>query len=130
MLVFWAIIGTAIATIGAGVLGGISFLLTKRVVSGRWRVVLVCCVFPSLCLPWGGLGFQAIVNETVPHRDAGLGDTWRCPLPNGDALMMIDLMDKGWVYNPKDPIFRWGERARGCGFRSSGITARRTLDSR
>lgn len=46
-------------------------------------------------------GFQAIVNEIVLHRDPGLGDTWHCPLPNGYALLMIDVMDHGWVYNPK-----------------------------
>ena len=45
--------------------------------------------------------FQAIVNETVLHRDAGLGDTWNCPLPNGYALLMIDTTDQGFVYNPQ-----------------------------
>ncbi len=59
--------------------------------------------FPSFVLH--GLGmvfvFQAVVDETVLHRDAGLGDTWRCPLPNGYALLMIDVTDQGWVYNPK-----------------------------
>jgi hypothetical protein len=45
--------------------------------------------------------FQAVVNETVLHRDAGLGDTWNCPLPNGYALLMIDTTDQGWIYNPK-----------------------------
>jgi hypothetical protein len=45
--------------------------------------------------------FQAVVNESVLHRDPGLGDTWECPLPNGYALLMIDTTDNGWVYNPK-----------------------------
>ncbi len=44
--------------------------------------------------------FQEVINETVHHRDAGLGDTWRCPLPNGYALMMIDVTDQGWVPTP------------------------------
>ena len=42
-----------------------------------------------------------MVNESLLHRDAGLGDTWNCPLPNGYAITMIDVTDNGWVYNPK-----------------------------
>jgi hypothetical protein len=34
-------------------------------------------------------------------RDLGIGDTWHAPLPNGYQIMMIDVTDKGWVYNPK-----------------------------
>ena len=49
--------------------------------------------------------FQAIINETVLNRDLGLGDTWHCPLPNGYHLMMIDLTDQGWIYNPKTQRF-------------------------
>jgi hypothetical protein len=44
--------------------------------------------------------FQAVVNETLLHRDLGLGDTWHAPLPNGYQIMMIDVTDQGWVYNP------------------------------
>jgi hypothetical protein len=60
-------------------------------------------LFPFLCLGWGGavFVFQWIVNETVFHRDPGIGDAWTCPLPNGYALLMIDVPDQGWVYNPK-----------------------------
>ena len=102
-LVFWAIIGIVIATIGACVLGGLSFFLTRRVSRSRWPVVVASCVFPFLCLPWGAVvfGFQAVVNETFLHRDPGLGDAWRCPLPNGYSILMIDETDNGWVYNPR-----------------------------
>ncbi len=44
---------------------------------------------------------QAVVNEGLLHRDLGLGDTWHAPLPNGYQIMMIDVTDQGWVYNPK-----------------------------
>ncbi|HEY6369795.1 MAG TPA: hypothetical protein VIX37_04395 [Candidatus Sulfotelmatobacter sp.] len=30
-----------------------------------------------------------------------MGDTWQAPLPNGYQIMMIDVTDQGWVYNPK-----------------------------
>ena len=45
--------------------------------------------------------FQALVNEAVLHRDPGLGDAWHCLLPNGYEILMIDVTDNGWVYNPK-----------------------------
>jgi hypothetical protein len=44
---------------------------------------------------------HSIVNEVVFHRDPGIGDSWQCPLPNGYALLMIDVTDQGIVYNPK-----------------------------
>jgi hypothetical protein len=102
-LVFWAIVGVVVAAIDAFFLAGLSFLLTRNAQRGRWLVVIASYVFPFACLPWGGLvfGFQAIVNETLLHRDAGLGDAWRCPLPNGYSILMIDETDNGWVYNPK-----------------------------
>jgi len=101
-LVFWAVIGGLIAAIAACVLGVLSFLLTKRVGRGRWPLVISSCFFPFACLPWGGsvFGFQAVVNEAFLHRDAGLGDAWRCPLPNSYSILMIDEIDNGWVYNP------------------------------
>ena len=45
--------------------------------------------------------FQAAVNEVFLDRDLGIGDTWHAPLPNGYQIMMIDVTDQGWVYNPK-----------------------------
>jgi hypothetical protein len=54
-------------------------------------------------LGWGAgvFVFSAVVNEGLLHRDLGLGDTWHAPLPNGYQIMMIDVTDQGWVYNPK-----------------------------
>jgi hypothetical protein len=103
VLVFWAVIGTILAGIGALILGGAASFVTRGAQQGRRRVVLAAALFPVFCLAWAGMVFvfQALINETVLHRDAGLGDTWRCPLPNGYALMMIDVTDQGWVYNPK-----------------------------
>lgn len=67
---------------------------------GQWVPVTV---LPFLCLGWGGavLAFQWIVNGTVFQRDPGIGDAWECPLPNGYALLMIDVPDQGFVYSPK-----------------------------
>lgn len=30
--------------------------------------------------------------------------SWHAPLPNGYQVMMIDVTDQGWVYNPKTQI--------------------------
>src|SRR5262249_52939879 len=103
VLLLWAVVGIVVAGAGMVVLGGAAALLTRGVVKGRRRAIVAACLFPLLCLAWGGAVFvgQAIINESVLHRDAGIGDTWRCPLPNGYQIMMIDVTDQGWVYNPK-----------------------------
>jgi hypothetical protein len=103
VLLFWAVAGTILAAMGMLALGGATALFTRGVVRGRRTVIIVAGLFPFACLAWAGalFMFQAFVNEGVLHRDPGLGDTWHCPLPNGYALMMIDVTDQGWVYNPK-----------------------------
>lgn len=103
VLLIWIVVGTLLAAIGAAVLGGTAAYLTRGAQHGRKRLILVVSLFPIMCVVWAGANFifQAIVNETVLHRDPGLGDTWNCPLPNGYALLMIDTTDQGWVYNPK-----------------------------
>ena len=60
-------------------------------------------LFRSACLGWAGgvFVFYAVVNEVVFHRDPGIGDAWTCPLPNGYAIEMIDVTDRGSLYNPK-----------------------------
>jgi hypothetical protein len=103
VLLFWAVVGTVVAAIGAVTLGGITALLTRRVARNRRKVIVAASLFPLVCLGWGGgmFVFQAVVNEGLLHRDLGLGDTWHAPLPNGYQIMMIDVTDQGWVYNPK-----------------------------
>jgi hypothetical protein len=102
VLLFWAAFGTIAAVLGAATLGGLAALLTRSA-PGRRRLVVAASLFPFACLAWGGgvFVFQALVNEGLLHRDLGLGDTWHAPLPNGYQIMMIDVTDQGWVYNPK-----------------------------
>jgi len=98
----WAVVGTVLACIGALVMGVVVSFLTRAAAAGRSRATLFAVAFPFVCLGWAALLFvlQAVVNESM-GRDAGLGDSWHCPLPNGYALLMIDVTDQGWVYNPK-----------------------------
>lgn len=102
VLIFWAVAGTILAGTGALVFGGATTFLTRRA-ENRKPVVITAIVFPFACLGWAAalFIFQAIVNGSLLHRDMGLGDSWECPLPNGYAIMMIDVTDNGWVYNPK-----------------------------
>src|ERR1700741_4352133 len=92
VLLFWATIGAVFAGIGAAILGCAAAYLTRGVENGRRRLILTASLFPFLCLGWaaGVFAFQAVLNENALHRDAGLGDSWRCPLPNGYAVLMID----------------------------------------
>jgi len=103
VLVFWAMAGVVLASIGAVMLAGATTLLTRRAPARRYSVVLAAAIFPFVCLVWGGcvFVFQAVVNEVLLDRDLGIGDTWHAPLPNGFQIMMIDVTDQGWVYNPK-----------------------------
>ena len=102
-LLIWAVVGVSAAAVGGLVLGRTAAYFTRGVQHGRKKLILAASLFPLACLGWTGVVFifQAIVNETVLHRDAGLGDSWNCPLPNDYELLMIDTTDQGFVYNPK-----------------------------
>lgn len=103
VLLIWAGVGTVLAGLGALVLGRAAAFLTQGAKGGRRKAILAASLFPFACLGWAGgvFLFQAVVNEGFLRRDPGLGDTWHCPLPNGYALLLIDVTDQGWVYNPK-----------------------------
>ncbi|MGA2430676.1 MAG: hypothetical protein ABSH13_19420 [Candidatus Acidiferrum sp.] len=119
VLLIWAIVGALLAAATAVVLGTTTFLATRRVHRGRrMAAIFAASVFPFLGLGWAAtlFIFQATVNETILHRDPGLGDTWRCPLPNGYSLLMIDDTDNGWVYNPATQVpFGVGEQEDAVG---------------
>src|SRR6185503_3082471 len=103
VLVFWAVVGILIASVGSLTLAGATTLLTRRVPARRRRAILAAGIFPFVCLGWGAcvFVFQGVVNEALLDRDIGIGDTWHAPLPNGFQIMMIDVTDQGLVYNPK-----------------------------
>ena len=103
VLIFYAVTLSIAASISAVVLGGLAYLLTRRAATGRKRAVITSALFPFTCVVFAGAWFvvYAVTNYTVFHHDPGLGDTWETPLPNGYALMMIDVTDQGTVYNPK-----------------------------
>ncbi len=98
-----AVVGTVFATVGAMLFAGTTTLLTRRVPVGRRRAIFAAAIFPFICLGWGAcvFVFQAVVNELLLDRDLGIGDTWHTRVPNGYQIMMIDVTDQGWVYNPK-----------------------------
>jgi hypothetical protein len=106
VLIFWAVTGIIFAGIGSAVAIGLTIFWTKGVDGGRRRIIIAAGIFPFLCLGWTGAVFifQAIVNEFILHRDLGLGDSSKCPLPNGYAILMIDVSDQGTVYNPKTQL--------------------------
>ena len=103
VLVFWGAAGTALAVVGAVVARSAAAFLTRGVKEGSARAIKAATLFPFACLAWAVVVFlcQGFVNETVFHRDIGLGDSWHCPLPNGYALLLMDKPDFGTVYNPK-----------------------------
>src|SRR5438128_5108764 len=123
VLFFWAIAGTILACVGALVLGGVTAFVTEGAPKSRRRAIVLASAFPFVCLGWAGLifVFQALVNGFVLHRDAGLGDTWECPLPNGYAITMIDVTDQGWVYNPRT------QSGGGIGEQEDAVAGVRTL---
>jgi len=106
VLLLWAAVGMVVAGIGAGVLVALAVYFTRNVGKDCRKVVIAAAFFPFACLGWAGavFVFQALVNEEVLHRDPGLGDAARCPLPNGYALLLIDVEDQGWIYNPKSQV--------------------------
>ncbi|SRR5712692_775653 len=91
VILLGAVVGTVAAAIGTVVLRSATAFLTRRVTKGRRSVILAATVFPFGCLAWGAAVFicQWTINENVFHRDPGIGDAWKCPLPNGYALLTI-----------------------------------------
>lgn len=106
VIVFWAVVGTVFATAGMLILRSATTFLTRSVPKGRRAVILAATALPFVCFAWGAavFVFQWDINEKYFHRDPGIGDAWKCPLPNGYALLMIDLPWYGWVYNPKTQL--------------------------
>jgi hypothetical protein len=108
VLLIWGTLGLLLA--GAGTLLIVFFVtwLTRNASSeversARKKIIRNAGLFPVGCLIWTALifVFQGLVNDVYLHRDVGLGDSWYCPLPNGYAILMIDVDDSGTVYNPK-----------------------------
>lgn len=103
VLIVYAIVLTLAATVLAAVLGGITFFVIPRAGLRRRIAMGVAMLFPFGCVAYAGAWFvgYALINVGIFHRDAGLGDGWYTPLPNGYGLMMIDVTGQGTVYNPK-----------------------------
>jgi hypothetical protein len=102
VLLFWLFVGTIAAMVGATVLRRITATLTGGM-EGHERLIRMATWLPIACLGWGMavFVFQAVIDDQVFHTDPGIGDSWYVPLPNGYMLDMIDVTDKGMVYNPK-----------------------------
>jgi hypothetical protein len=103
VLIFYAIALSVLACVIAGILYALTYFLTKGAGPRRKKALFASVLFPFLCVAYAGAWFVAYasINSEVFHRDPGLGDSWETPLPNGYALMMIDVTDEGTVYNPK-----------------------------
>lgn len=103
VLIFYALVLVVAASIGAVILGVLTYVLTKRSGVRRKRAIIAATLFPFFCVLFAGTWFvgYAAVNDIVFDRDPMLGDSWQTPLPNGYALVMIDTTDQGTVYNPK-----------------------------
>ena len=86
VLIFWGVLGLIGATIGSAILRQIASDFTQGRVrsSPQLRAIRL---FPFACIVWAAGVFisYAVINEVAFDRDAGIGDGWTCPLPNGYA---------------------------------------------
>lgn len=99
-LVLWAIAGAAVSLVGAIVLAGLAFVLTRHVEKRTALLIrLAAIALPFLSVGWlfAVLIAQGVVNTMYFHRDMGFGDSWYTPLPNGYSILMIDVTDSGMV---------------------------------
>jgi hypothetical protein len=103
VLMAWVLIGLIAALAGSFVLPAIVELLTPEFSDIRSKIIRAARWFPAGCLVWAGavFVFQGAANLSWRHRDVGIGDGFDCPLPNGYALSLIDVLDFGTVYDPK-----------------------------
>lgn len=78
------------------VLWSLTALLTRS--RGTRKLLLsFAAVAPFACLALAACTFvvTAVINQTFLDRDIGMGDTWRCPLPVGYTITMIDETTHG-----------------------------------
>jgi len=103
VLLLYAIVLGVLAMVGSAILVAIATWVTRPARNRRKMAIIASAAFPFGCVAFAGVWFilYAVINYAVFHRDPGLGDTWETPMPNGYALMMIDVTDEGTVYNPK-----------------------------
>lgn len=108
VLLFWGLLGLLLAIVGALAARKItaSLLPPKKnepEQRSRKRALRYATILPFGCLFWAAaiFMFQGVINTTYFHRDIGLGDSFYTPLPNGYAILMIDVGDRGTIYNPK-----------------------------
>jgi hypothetical protein len=108
VLLFWGLLGLLLAIVGALVARKItaSLLPLKKgepEPASRMRAMRYSTLLPFGCLFWAVavFMFQGVVNTTYLHRDIGLGDSFYTPLPNGYAILMVDVGDRGTIYKPK-----------------------------
>ena len=103
VLLVWGVIGGTFAAIGAVGFRYVAVFLTRGAGAERQRAIFAVTLFPFACLGWAAIVviFQAVINAGVLRRDVGFGDAATCPLPNGYSLLMIDVFDRGIVFNPR-----------------------------
>jgi hypothetical protein len=108
VLLIGTIGGAMLAAIVAGVFGRGTAAATEGAPKGRKKVIIAAAAFPFASLVWfeALVVFQWKINERFFQRDAGFGDEWKCPLPNGYALDMIDQPDRAFLYNPETQLVR------------------------
>jgi hypothetical protein len=103
VLLFYAGALSIAAVVSMGLLFALVAFFTRHVKSGRKRALAFALLLPPCCVLLCGLSFPCywVINDTVFHRDAGLGDSWYTPMPNGYMLQMIDVTEYGSISNPK-----------------------------
>jgi hypothetical protein len=103
ILCLWTLVGFIFAALTSAILARLAAALTRNAPRSS-RVTSWVRLYPFVCLLWAVAVFtlQAQVNERVFHKDPAVGDLWRCPLPNGYAMTMIDEPDFASIYRMGD----------------------------
>jgi hypothetical protein len=103
VLIIWALVGIILGSVSSIILLAAAAFFTNKGQPNRRRILFSAALFPFKFIAWLVFLFiiQAIVNVSVFGNDIGIGDAWQTTLPNGYAILMIDVLDYGTVYNPK-----------------------------
>lgn len=114
VILFWAVVGSVLGALASAVLVAIVSGLTRRAIAGRKRAMVTAAV-----LPFAGLAYMFVcviifsVWSSARGRDWGWGDTWDIPILGTYHLMMIDVTDRGTVYDKSDPRVAHGSSVGG-----------------
>jgi len=115
ILMFWGLAATVLSVVGGAILGGLVWLITRKVTRGRKRAITIASLLPAA-------GFAYLfccvaifsIWSLARGQDMGWGDSWDTAIFGNYNIQMIDVTNDGVPLQPRrQKCQRW---QRQCAF--------------